>query len=85
MKRFKDKLSLVTGGSKGIGRAISLGLAKESSDILFTYFRDKKRALKTKEEIVSLGVNCDIIKINLSDISSVEDMVDLIKNKYKKK
>ena len=84
MKRFKDKLSLVTGGSKGIGRAISLGLAKESSDILFTYFRDKKSALKTKEDIVSLGVNCDIIKINLSDISSVEDMVDLIKNKYKK-
>ena len=82
MKRFKDKLSLVTGGSKGIGRAISLGLAKESSDNLFTYFRDKKSALKTKEDIVSLGVNCDIIKINLSDISSVEDMADLIKNKY---
>ena len=84
MKRFKNKLSLITGGSKGIGKAISLGLAGESSDILITYFRDKKNALKTKDEIIKLGVNCDIIKINLSDISSVEEMTNYIKDKFKK-
>ena len=84
MKRFKNKLSLITGGSKGIGKAISLGLAEESSDILITYFRDKKNALKTKDEIIKLGVNCDIIKINLSNIGSVEEMTNYIKDKFKK-
>ncbi len=34
MKRFKNKLSLISGGSKGIGKANTLGLAEESSDIL---------------------------------------------------
>ena len=59
-------IGIVTGGSKGIGRSISIGLAKQNNDLVITYFRDKKSALKTANEISELGVKCHIYKVDLS-------------------
>ena len=83
MNRFKNKLALITGASKGIGKSIAIGLAQESSNILFTYFRDKQNAEKTKSEVLRLGVKCEMIKINLSDVKEVEKITAHIKDNYK--
>ena len=83
MNRFKNKLALITGASKGIGKSIAIGLAQESSNILFTYFRDKQNAEKTKSEVLGLGVKCEMIKINLSDVKEVEKITAHIKDNYK--
>ncbi len=78
----KRNIGLVTGGSKGIGKSISLGLAEKNNDLIITYFRDKKNALNTQNEINDLGVNCYIHKVDLSKIDQVEKLCIEIKNNY---
>ena len=61
-------IAIVTGGSKGIGKSISIGLAKKNTDLIITYFRDKKNAVKTSNEINNLGSKCHIYKVDLSKL-----------------
>jgi 3-oxoacyl-[acyl-carrier protein] reductase len=42
--RLKDKIALITGGSRGIGRGIAIGYAKEGADIIINYRKRKDRA-----------------------------------------
>tara|TARA_B100000575_G_scaffold44041_1_gene31376 strand:+ start:1956 stop:2705 length:750 start_codon:yes stop_codon:yes gene_type:complete len=80
---FERKIGLVTGGSKGIGKSISVGLAEKSNDLIITYFRDKKNALITQNEIKELGVNCYIHKVDLSKLDQVEKLCIEIKDNHK--
>ena len=43
----KKKIAIVTGGSKGIGQSISIGLSEKNIDVIITYLRDKNGALTT--------------------------------------
>ena len=80
----KEKnIGIVTGGSKGIGKSISLGLAKKNTDLVITYFRDKKNAVKTCNEINELGVKCFIYKVDLSKLDQVEKFCEKIKATFK--
>ena len=76
-------ISIVTGGSKGIGKSISIGLAKKNTDLVITYFRDKKNAVKTCNEINELGVKCFIYKVDLSKLDQVEKFCEKIKATFK--
>ena len=64
---FKTKTAIVTGGSRGIGKEICLQLAKQGSNIIFNYARHHKQAKETQDEILKLGVDCDVIKCNLNE------------------
>ena len=68
----KAKTILVTGGSRGIGKAISLELAGKGYDILFTYNSDSKEAERTASEISALGVMADSMQVDLSSRSQIE-------------
>lgn len=59
-------LALVTGASRGIGRAIALELAHNSYDIAINYNRSKESAESLCEEIKSLGVNAEIFQADVS-------------------
>ena len=76
-------IAIVTGGSKGIGKSISIGLAKKNTDLVITYFRDKKNAVKTCNEIQELGVKCHIYKVDLSKLDQVEKFCEEIKATFK--
>ena len=54
------KTAVVTGGSRGIGKAIALKLAKEGYDIALNYASNDEAARAAQEEITALGVRCEI-------------------------
>ena len=65
------KYALVTGGSRGIGKAICLKLAEEHQyHILLNYNSNTEAAETAKQEIEGLGVLCDLLKFDVSDAES---------------
>ena len=81
---FLNKVALVTGGSRGIGKAISLHLAKMGVDIAFNYFRHHKEALQTQKDILAEGVKCLPIKAHLGDRSKIKEIFNLIEETFGK-
>lgn len=79
---FKDKIALVTGGSRGIGKAISLELARRKSNVVFNYLRNHKAAAETRDEIESLGVKCISIKAHLGDGVQIKNLFAQIKKEF---
>lgn len=65
-----DRAALVTGGSRGIGRAIALGLAADGVDVAVTYRRDAEAAAETVADIEALGRAGHAIQ---ADVSAPED------------
>lgn len=79
-----NNIALVTGASRGIGKAISIELAKNDYNIIATYNKDKVAANILKKEINQLGKECEIIKIDFSKLEKIKILEALIKKKYKK-
>jgi 3-oxoacyl-[acyl-carrier protein] reductase len=67
MTHDTSKLALVIGGSRGIGRAIALRLAKSGFDIWLTYVKNQTAADETKTAIEALGRSCDLLKFDVAD------------------
>jgi enoyl-[acyl-carrier protein] reductase III len=68
------KLALVTGGGRGIGRAIVLELARRGADVLVNYVRHPDEADDTALTARALGVQADTLRGNLADEESVAEM-----------
>jgi len=61
-----QKIALIIGGSRGIGRAISLRLARAGFTIWLTYRSNHSAAESVRKEIETLGVSCDLIPFDVS-------------------
>lgn len=61
------KTALIIGGSRGIGRAIALKLARDGMKIWLTFHRNRDAAEQTKKEIEQLGVECELFCFDASD------------------
>lgn len=72
---FEGKSALVTGGSRGIGRAISTMFAKEGAAIAINYLRNSGAADEAIDALEALGATAIAIKADLRDPERVEDMV----------
>lgn len=73
---LEGKVALVTGASRGIGRAVALTLAKEGAKVAINYAGNEAAAEEVKKEIEALGKDAIIVKANVADSAEVEAMVD---------
>ncbi len=73
-KRLAGKVALVTGGSRGIGKAIALRLAEEGATVAISYTKNKESADKVVAEMAKLGEGAVALK---ADVASVEETKNL--------
>jgi len=76
------KIALVTGGSRGIGRAITLELAKSGAKVVVNYAGNVNAANEVCESVIAAGGEAVAIQADVSDANSVETMVKQIIEKY---
>ena len=69
------KYALVTGGSRGIGKAICLELADKGYNLLINYQSNQEEAAKTLELVKSKGVDAELMKFDVSKQAEVDDML----------
>lgn len=81
--RLKDKVALITGGARGIGREIALCFAKEGADIVIC---DVNADLihETQKELESLGGRALALAVDVTDFKAVEEMANKILDKFAK-
>ncbi|MCM3669165.1 enoyl-[acyl-carrier-protein] reductase FabL [Mesobacillus maritimus] len=79
---MENKVALVTGSSRGIGKRIALELAKEGYDLVINYARSKNAALETAKEIEALGRKALVIKANVGDVEKIKQMFEKIDEEY---
>ncbi|MFP5386894.1 MAG: 3-oxoacyl-[acyl-carrier-protein] reductase [Bacteriovoracia bacterium] len=73
---LKDKVILVTGAARGIGKAISLTLAAQGAHVVFNYRGDETRAMALKEEIEKAGGKATGLKFDVTDYEAMTKAID---------
>jgi enoyl-[acyl-carrier protein] reductase III len=80
--RFANKIALITGSGRGIGRAIALQLASEGADIVVNFFRNRQPANETAEEIRKLGRRAHVVRANVGEVDQIEKMFAEVKEVF---
>jgi 3-oxoacyl-[acyl-carrier protein] reductase len=75
MKELAGKICFITGGSRGIGRAIAFAMANAGADVAFTYVQNKDMAEQVCQEIRKKGVRCMAYHDDAASIDETEKMV----------
>jgi enoyl-[acyl-carrier protein] reductase III len=76
------KVALVTGGSRGIGRATCLELARTGHDVVTTFRRAAAEAASVKAEVEALGARCTIAAADQVEPENLRAVFDLIRSQY---
>lgn len=82
--KLKNKVALITGSSRGIGRATALLFAKEGANIVVNYSKSEKESNKVIDEIKKLGSEAIGIKCDVSNEKQVKKMVEQTIKKFGK-
>ena len=65
MKLLEDKVAIITGGTRGIGKGIALKFAQEGANVIFTYVSSEETANNVVKELEAFGVKAKGYKSNL--------------------
>ncbi|MDY2813857.1 MAG: 3-oxoacyl-[acyl-carrier-protein] reductase [Dorea sp.] len=79
---LEGKVAVVTGASRGIGRAIALKLASLGAAVVVNYNGSREKAEKVKQEIEDNGGNASIYQCNVSDYEACQNMIQSIIEEY---
>ena len=79
---LKGKCALVTGASRGIGKAIALKLASLGANLVLNYRSSEQEALEVEKQVKDMGVDAISIKGDISKLEDVETLVSTAKEKF---
>lgn len=79
---LKGKTAVVTGGSRGIGRAVCLKLAQNGCDVAFLYAGNEGKASETLTELQALGVKAAAFRCDVSDSNAVKEVFGRILTQF---
>lgn len=75
-----NKIVLITGGSRGLGRDMALAAADKGLDVIFTYHSKKQEAEKVQELIRTKGRKAAIFQLDTGDVTAFENFAQELKN-----
>jgi len=79
---LKGKCAIITGASRGLGKAIALKLASLGANIVLNYRSSEKEALEVENEIKEMGVEVISVKGDISKLKEVENLITVAKEKF---
>jgi 3-oxoacyl-[acyl-carrier protein] reductase len=79
---LEGKVALITGGSMGIGTAISLNMAQNGADVALTYRRHEQEALDIVEKIQGMGRKSKAYKIDVSEFEAAQNLVNEVTQEF---
>jgi enoyl-[acyl-carrier protein] reductase III len=79
---FENKIALVTGSGRGIGRAIALHFAQHGADVIINFFRNRAPAEETAREVEKLGRRALLIKADVGDLDDLNRMFDEVEKEF---
>lgn len=74
--KLKDKVALVTGASRGLGKAIAMELAAEGARVTVNYMKSAAQAEEVVKEIISRGGTAAAVQADITSLPEVEKMID---------
>ncbi len=81
-KPFAGRVAIVTGGTRGIGRAIAVELAQRGADLAFNYARSAEAADVLKAELEALGVRALAVQCDVANTEAAAEMVKQVKDAF---
>lgn len=78
-----NKIAVVTGGSRGLGKDMALNLAKKGTDVILTYNSKKEEALAVVKEIERTGRKAEALQFNAGDVKSFPAFIDALQTVLK--
>lgn len=76
---FKDKVAIVTGGSRGIGRSLVLMLAEEGADVAFTYAKSVQEAEALSAQVKQSGRRALALQMDAADFDKAKELIEEVK------
>lgn len=80
--KLKGRVAVVTGGSRGIGRAIALAVAEEGADVAINFQRNETQAKEVAQAIERLGRSAETFQADVSDPEQVQRMRDAVLQRF---
>jgi 3-oxoacyl-[acyl-carrier protein] reductase len=82
MGLLNGKIALITGASKGIGRAIALKYAQEGANVAFTFLSSVEKGEALEKELSAYGIKAKGYRSNAADFKAAEELINNVVNEF---